>query len=666
MKLFWSLHRLRTKNNSVEAEPTDSASSLSKVQVWLSATTRLFFGSRLRFAITTMVVLGLWYGVHFVVPRPISFSYAGSTCTSEVILAPGVFRGESADNLQISYEDTIGIGSFDLISTKTCVNPVAAPVPGTVSLESSPFGMPMLQQRYTVRVDTLPKVMSSVDLLPVAMSKPVQLTLSQPDDVHRYYLKIENDSQRCVTQGSQLYCRVDRLNLAQGAQYAASIERSLTGKTRHAVAKVQVDILPAVHISESSVQQGQTIYTRPTAFVLKADKEIRAASVQIETVGANGETTPIPLVTKVKGTDITVELNKELPREKSYRLTVTKVEAVDGSGLASPHTVAFSTSGGPKVVGVNIGHAGVSPAARVVVTLDQPLASAQDIGQFVGVSGGDAAVTYSGSQVVLSLRGLSACTPFGLYVHKGLLGENGLVSSTDWSYDSRTSCRQATQTIGQSVQGRPIVAYYYGSGPTTVLFTGGIHGDEHSGRYMMQDWVAHLDAYGYKIPAGRRVVVVPNLSPDGAVTNSRYNVHGVNLDRNFPSSDWATDIGIRGGVKPGGGGTAPLSEPEAQAIASLTETLRPRLVMTYHSQGSLVGINKVADSAAIGNVYASMVGYRTMYDNAEAIMGYSFTGEYETWIGEKLGAPAVLIELPTDYGRYFSRHEKVLWRMVGI
>jgi protein MpaA len=211
------------------------------------------------------------------------------------------------------------------------------------------------------------------------------------------------------------------------------------------------------------------------------------------------------------------------------------------------------------------------------------------------------------------------------------------------------------------------VAYFYGSGPTTVLFTGGIHGDEASGTYIMQDWAAHLDANAYKLAPGKQVVIVPNLNPDGIAANRRYNMNNVNVDRNFPSSDWISDITLTDGrVLPRGGGATPLSEPETQAIAELTSSLKVRAAISFHSSGALVGANKVADSVAIGSAYARGVGYGTMFYNPESIMGYTLTGEYETWMGEKFGIPAVLIELPTATGRYFSRHLSTLWAMANL
>ena len=303
----------------------------------------------------------------------------------------------------------------------------------------------------------------------------------------------------------------------------------------------------------------------------------------------------------------------------------------------------------------------------MVVTFDQALAKDANVAGLASISGGNAAISRQGNnQIAFALRDVPMCATFSLAVAKGLMGENGVASAQDWSHGSRITCRQ-TKTIGYSVRGRPIVAHFYGTGPSTVLFTGGIHGNEPSGVYIMQDWANHLDANAHRIPAGKQIVVVPNLNPDGIATGQRYNASNVNLDRNFPSSDWASDITVLGGkVLPRGGGVNPLSEPETRAIANLTSSLQLRAMISYHSSGALVGANKVADSVAIGQRYATAVGYGTMFYNPESIMGYTLTGEYETWIGEKLGAPAVLIELPNSTGRFFPRHQNILWAMAGL
>jgi hypothetical protein len=69
----------------------------------------------------------------------------------------------------------------------------------------------------------------------------------------------------------------------------------------------------------------------------------------------------------------------------------------------------------------------------------------------------------------------------------------------------------------------------------------------------------------------------------------------------------------------------------------------------------------------IGNTYATTVGYGTMFYNAEDVMGgFEMSGEYEDWMGEEMGIPAILIELPTPSGNYLSSQLTALKKMLAV
>lgn len=207
------------------------------------------------------------------------------------------------------------------------------------------------------------------------------------------------------------------------------------------------------------------------------------------------------------------------------------------------------------------------------------------------------------------------------------------------------------------------MAYAFGNGSKRIMFTGGIHGNEVSTVTTMNAWVEYLKSTAHELPAGTQVIVAPNVNPDGISAATRYNARNVNLGRNFPSRNWQADATTSRGNEKGVGGSSPGSEPETKALMNLTAQYRPRLEVSFHSQGRLVGANKYADSVAIGNTYARLVGYGTMYDNAEDVMGYSITGEYEEWLGETYGTPAILIELPSHGGNYLAANRAALLQM---
>lgn len=595
-------------------------------------------------------------------PRHATFSYAGETCIRELTFLPNQQRTVDSLGFNIEHKGLVGAA----LATETCFTPTTAPAEGRAELASAPFGWVVFRSHYTLTVDAAPHVMGSATTTPIAITKPVVFSIDKPDKVYSYSIENGDTSQQCATHATNLECNVDELGLAQGETHTVALTRSFGGRDSTKVTDATVSILSATSVTDSSVKEGQLLYDKPTSFSFTVDKPLVSAKAKLELV--DGETTTaVQTTTVVNDTAVTITANADLEREKQFRLTLTNAEATDGSMLNQPYVINFATSGGPIVSGVNIGTSGVDPNARVIVTFDQAIADSVDITKFAHISGVDATISKQGSQVIFAIKSAPRCVAFTLSIDKGITsGTNGLSSTRGWSYTSRINCR-ATAVIGYSVKGRPITAYYYGSGATTILFTGGIHGSEPSGYSTMLAWANYLDVHAPSIPADKQVVIVPNTNPDGIAANSRYNANGVNLDRNYATADWKTDIDTSSGTLPGGGGSAPMSEPETQALGALTLHLNPRLEVSFHASGRLVGANDIADSRAIGSLYAGTVGYSTMFGgSAEEIMGYSFSGQYEDYIGQKLGKPAILIELPSYSGNYLSSQLSALWKMVEL
>ncbi|MFZ1248715.1 MAG: M14 family zinc carboxypeptidase [Candidatus Saccharimonadales bacterium] len=611
-------------------------------------------------------VLGvIAYSAYALTPGTIKFAYSGETCQSRLTFLPSLQRTIPESKFAVTYSDSILVRGHRVVSTKTCFAPRSTPVPGPTVASSAPMGWRLLQTRYLVAVPKPPEVVGSLQTMkPLPITKPLQLSINQPDETFEYSIKISGKQQRCHVAAQTVHCATANLNLRQGVAYKAALVRSFDGKDAQAIGTMNFSTLPAVRVVSTTIQQNEVVVGRPKTVTVVFDKPLVEATAQLEDV-TDAQGRKITTDTRIDGTKLIASWPDELPREKNYTLTVTKAVANDNSKTSGPFILKFETSGGPKITATNAPTSNVDTSARLVVTFDQQLVAGQDISKFAVITGVNAGITYDKNQIVYTLQSAPNCTNFTLSVVKGLLGESGMVSTSGWTFNTRTTCRVATTVIGRSVKGQAITAYTYGTGAKTVLFTGGIHGSEPSGMYIMQDWVKYLDSEGYKIPSDRKIVVVPNVNPDAIAANDRYNANGVNIDRNFPSSDWKKDVDIKGGTKVNGGGSAPLSEPETRALVDLTTSLNPRVVVSFHASGNLVGINKVADSAAIGTMYAVSVGYQTMFDNAEEIMGYGFSGEYETWVGEKLGAPAVLVELPNTTGRFFDKHVDTLWKVVN-
>lgn len=149
--------------------------------------------------------------------------------------------------------------------------------------------------------------------------------------------------------------------------------------------------------------------------------------------------------------------------------------------------------------------------------------------------------------------------------------------------------RTGTQIIGYSVARRPITLTVVGS-PTAArraLFVSAIHGNERGGVRVTRALAAS------RPPAGLAYFIIKYPNPDGAARNTRKNLRGVDLNRNFPG--WIR--GTRGSVYYSG--TGPLSEPESRVMYKAMNKIRPTLFVTYHQHMNLVdycGGNRAAQA----------------------------------------------------------------------
>lgn len=129
------------------------------------------------------------------------------------------------------------------------------------------------------------------------------------------------------------------------------------------------------------------------------------------------------------------------------------------------------------------------------------------------------------------------------------------------------------RVLGVSVQGRPIRTLTLGHGLRKVLFIGGIHGDEPEGGYSTTQLPAAFEAAG--LADAVTLTILEDANPDGRAAFKRGNANGVDINRNFPASNFDTSNPAYGG--------APLTQPESRLLFDLISRLSPDLVLVVHS-----------------------------------------------------------------------------------
>lgn len=616
-------------------------------------------------AIAVLAFVVIPYGLVFGITKQVAFSYAGDTCVRQLSLLPNVQKQAGQSDYDTELKNVTAIGSVQLFSTSTCFAATKPPQAGKSTVAVAPFGSWFAAKKFTLTVPESPTARTS-DVVgkTISTALPFRIKLTSGDTIHNYRLAIADKSTTCDHDDAELACEVSELELAPGTAYEASLYRSFKGSSEEQIVKGGITTLLPLVLADASVTDGKVLYDETKEFRFIFDRPIETSDVSLKK--ADGQ--EVKVDTKQEGTTLIVTARADLARKVEYSLVLNRVIAENGSTLSSPLAYKISTSGGPKVTNVSVGGSGVGQSAKIIVTFDQPIAASVDVAKVARLTGVNGSVTkVSDTQFAFNIASAPLCAAFTLTIDKGVAsGSNKETSEEAWDFKSRTVCGSSS-VIGYSVNGRPIIAYYFGSGSSTVLFTGGMHGSEGSGTTTMQAWVTYLQANAAEvIPAGKQVVVVPNTNPDGIAAGSRYNANNVNIGRNFATNNWKADIETASGIAVNGGGTSATSEPESKALASLTRQLRPRLEVSFHSSGRLVGANKFGDSVAVGGIYAQLVGYKTMFYDAEAVMGYPMTGEYEDWMGESLSIPAILVELPSASGNYFSAQKAALIRMLSV
>jgi protein MpaA len=197
-----------------------------------------------------------------------------------------------------------------------------------------------------------------------------------------------------------------------------------------------------------------------------------------------------------------------------------------------------------------------------------------------------------------------------------------------------------TLEIGRSVEGRPLTLYLFGderacAGVTLIL--GGIHGNEPTSAGVCRELVDLLTA-SPELCGGRSVIILPEANPDGLARKLRTNANLVDLNRNFPATNWQKTR--RSGFF---GGDAPASEPETRALIRLLEQFRPARIISVHAMWQPCN-NYDGPAEALAISMSEHNGYPV-----RANIGYPTPGSLGSFAGADRQIPTLTLELPANH-----------------
>jgi hypothetical protein len=335
---------------------------------------------------------------------------------------------------------------------------------------------------------------------------------------------------------------------------------------------------------------------------------------------------------------------------------------IDGSQMEKEYTLQFSIDDGPKITDTNISSS-FSVSGNIILTFNQNIKN-QNIKDYIKLnSNTDYSYSISKNKITINpTSNLGGCRNYTLSIDKGIVGITNLISSKTYSYTISTQCRRVV-SIGTSVRGRSIYATYFGYGSKKIVFFASMHGSEANTKSTLDRLISDLYTYRARIPTDKTIIVIPTLNPDGIANKSRFNAHGVDLNRNFDSSSWVSGTYFLKNYYPTGGGTYPFSEPESIAIRNLLSRENPYLTISYHSAAGYVIPTNTSRGLNAAGIYSRLSGYTYTPPGTEGDFSYDITGTFEEWAQEH-GYSGMVIELSSAYVDQFSQNRNAMWEMI--
>jgi murein peptide amidase A len=238
---------------------------------------------------------------------------------------------------------------------------------------------------------------------------------------------------------------------------------------------------------------------------------------------------------------------------------------------------------------------------------------------------------------------------------------------------SQNLCLQAdlVDTGARSVKGVPLLkrdVITLGDDPASpaklkVMVVGGIHGDELSSSALALNWIKlatqapnnSISNAPASFAGGIHWRFIPMLNPDGltSVPAKRVNANGVDLNRNFPTPNWARDAKIyweqRTKKDPRRWpGKEPLSEPESKFLHNEMVSFKPNLIVSIHAPYGVLDFDgPTVPPSKLGRLYLDQVGI--------------FPGSLGNYGGVHKGMPVVTIELPSAQRIPLDSETRQMW-----
>ena len=231
---------------------------------------------------------------------------------------------------------------------------------------------------------------------------------------------------------------------------------------------------------------------------------------------------------------------------------------------------------------------------------------------------------------------------------------------------------QIPGVVGFSLGGRPIQMFTFGKGQNQYLIVAGIHGGSEWNTIELADQlITYINDHPDIVPGDSTLYIIRDMNPDGEArvhdVDGRVNNNGVDLNRNFPTSNWVPDWNRDGcwSLRPTTGGAFGGSEPETRAVMNFIASHKIQALISYHSAALGVfpgGVPWEAPSKRLAKILSDA----TNYPYPPVDTGCVYTGTLADWAVENGVGAAVDMELADHKNTDFDKNLKAVQALMSF
>jgi protein MpaA len=221
-----------------------------------------------------------------------------------------------------------------------------------------------------------------------------------------------------------------------------------------------------------------------------------------------------------------------------------------------------------------------------------------------------------------------------------------LSSGAHWKLVTKLTCKVEAEDqkkivprkyrYGTSAKKRPLIAYIVDPAPETeeadnIYIIGAQHGDERNTKRVLEYLLREIKLLSRDYRNDHRIIIIPNYNPDGYARKERVSAEGIDLNRDFPSSD---------------GDAENPRAVETQAFMRLMRKFPPSLIYNIHQPFRVVLF--YPGDEEIAKPFAQLSDYPLGQD-----VGYPTPGSLGTY-GREKKIPVITVELSRSMRRVMA------------